>query len=148
VDPSGGAAVTASTSPAAAVLAAITNAADHPDLNVWRDPAGDVVGSPGVLAAIAVDALRDRLLPEATQTSTEWGVWWHGTDPHGICLTSEHLRDRTQAEKVAVEKVGQYGITGYTLVSCEHRRYADGSTWISAWRRVETVMPSGQLACG
>ena len=92
-------------------------------------------------AALDALAAAGRLLPEATQESTEWGVWWHATDPEGIVMTDYQHPRREQAERTAKERIGQYGITGYSLVKCEHRRHADGSTWTSAWDRVETVMP-------
>jgi hypothetical protein len=45
---------------ARAIIAALHHAADHPDVPVWRDPAGDIVGSAAALAAVAVDALKVR----------------------------------------------------------------------------------------
>jgi hypothetical protein len=95
----------------------------------------------------AVRDLADRLtsgmvLTAPTATRTEWGIWWHADDPDGIVNSAYKIGSRDEAVTVAGLRVGVYGVTGYTLVTCEHREFADRSTWIGPWKRVETVMPS------
>lgn len=92
-----------------------------------------------IRAAIAALTEAGLLLPTDGETREEWGVWWHGLTADGICLSEEHLRSKEEAEKRGHERIGDYGIRGFTTVRRIHIRYETGD-WSSCWERVgETI---------
>ena len=95
------------------------------------------------LAVRIVDALREHLLPDPERTRTEYEVHWHaGGD--GIVLDQAHLISEAEAHKIGATRIGQYGITRYTIHRREHRNYPDGSTWTSPWQTVTDTTPTAQ----
>lgn len=96
----------------------------------WGDPAG--------VAQQVVDALRaaGRLLPDGGETRTEWEVRWHSGPDDGICMEERYHASRASAETVGPTRIGQYGITRYSIHRREHRIFEDGSSWSGPWVEV------------
>lgn len=92
-----------------------------------------------VVAGAVLDALRaaGRLLPEGGETRTEWAVWWHAGDSDGVVLSERQFGWRDKAERRGQERIGQYGITRFTLQRREHRIFEDGSSWTGPWVAVD-----------
>lgn len=85
------------------------------------------------------------LLGRPTSISVEYDVAWHSSDPYadrhaGTCMSHHgwigYLHRAIAIAEVRVE-AGQYGITHYTIYRREHRFYVNGTSWTSAWRRLE-----------
>lgn len=87
-----------------------------------------------VLAALAEAG---RLLPEVIEVRTEFGVRWHAGDSDGIRLDLDRIASPEQANEVGQQRIGEYGITRYTVERREHRLFADGSSWTGPWAPVE-----------
>jgi hypothetical protein len=89
-------------------------------------------GDPVAVAEKVLGVLDGRLLPEPVETGVEWSVDWHA-DGEGIVLSESGFGCRAEAEKRGRERIGEYGITRYTLHRREHRRFADHSSWSGPW---------------
>src|SRR4051812_45170643 len=87
-------------------------------------------GQIGALAAAG------RLLPEGGETRTEWEVRWYSGPDDGIALHEQRLGSRRDAEVRGPQRVGQYGITRYSVHHREHRIFEDGSSWTGPWVEV------------
>lgn len=67
---------------------------------------------------------------------TEFEVRWHGPgDGDGIRMDRRHIASRERADEIGPTKVGEYGITRWTVWRRLHRIYADGSSWTGPWTR-------------
>jgi hypothetical protein len=80
-------------------------------------------------------AAAGRLLPEGAELRTEWAVWWLGPSG-GIRLSQEHLTSRTEAEQMAPDRIGKYGIVRWELRYRELHDFADGSCLSGPWSAV------------
>jgi ribosome modulation factor len=116
---------------------------------VWKEAGPDRIDADtatwlnaGLKQGIAALATTGRLLPALVETTTEWGVWWHGDNPDGIVLTEYRIGWRDHAERRAKERIGEYGITSFTVVCCEHRKFADRSVWIGGWVKAPAEVPA------
>lgn len=126
--------------PAAAVARELVRlvaavAPGHPDTRVgrWdRDPDLQdryAEAARRVLAAAAAD--HALILPTPDETRTEYGVWWHAGDParpgytDAIRTSEYHFASRAAAVERARKRIGQYGITGFTIVRREHQTWND-----------------------
>lgn len=101
----------------------------------WSDMPADTRRLYEDRSRAALDALAaaGRLLPEPTETRTEWGIWWYGPIGDGIRLTQDKFSSRQAAEEHAPTRVGDYGITRYEIRRREHRYFADHSSWSGDW---------------
>jgi ribosome modulation factor len=116
---------------------------------VWKEAGPDRIDADtanwlnaGLKQGIAALVTDGRLLSKPVETTTEWGVWWHGDDPDGIVMTEERMGSRQRAETVGAERIGQYGITSFTVRCCEHRKFADRSVWIGGWVKAPAEVPA------
>lgn len=81
------------------------------------------------------------LLGEPDGVHHEYAVYWHdgepGADPNpGICDSGHYFSYVTAAMIAGERKLGQYGITWYTISTREHRTYPNGTEWSGAWRKL------------
>ncbi len=85
-----------------------------------------VLAARAMLRNVADHAL---ILPRPAKVSVEYAVWWHGGDPAAIRLDERQFSSRERAARRAEERIGEYGIVGYRIVSREHHLYEieDGS---------------------
>lgn len=101
------------------------------------EPRWDVVATQAVALVQGALAAAGRLLPAPTEVRIEYGVLWHSGDSDGIVLSADRLGSLDEAHRCGQERIGEYGITRYSVRRCEHRKYADGSTWVGPWVPVE-----------
>lgn len=78
-----------------------------------------------------------RLLPEGGETRTEWEVRWHSGPDDGICMEERYHASRASAETTGPTRIGQYGITRYSVHHREHRIFDDGSSYSGPWVAVD-----------
>lgn len=114
---------------------------DFPDGTGAGEAIDGLLGDYRQNADAVLDALAGRLLPVQTETRTEWGVWWHAGRPDGIVLDEYRIGSQMRAERRAKERLGEYGIDGYTIIRREHRQFADDSSWTGDWVKVSTETP-------
>lgn len=112
------------------------NANDSQMERIWgKDPATRASACGSANAALDALAAAGRLLPEGAETRTEWAVWWLGPSG-GIRLSQEHLTSRTEAEQMAPDRIGKYGIVRWELRYRELHDFADGSCLSGPWSAV------------
>jgi hypothetical protein len=81
--------------------------------------------------------LDGRLLPDGGRTRTEYEVRWHDDDGGGILMDERHFPSRAAAERRGPERIGEYGITRYSVHRRQHLIFEDGSSYSGPW--VEAV---------
>lgn len=87
--------------------------------------------------------LAGRLLPEGGETRTEWGVHWHVSGEGGIAMSEGRFGWRDAAERRGRERVGQYGITRYSVHRREHRDFGEQGTFVGPWVAVDQETTDG-----
>jgi hypothetical protein len=97
-------------------------------------PCADSVSESGRVLKFLANA--GRLLPQGGETRTEWEVRWHIGPDDGIALHEQRLGSRRDAEVRGPQRVGQYGITRYSVHHRGHRIFEDGSSWTGPWVEV------------
>lgn len=97
-------------------------------------------------ATIADTALRGII----TELRTEYAIWWHSDgDDDAIRLSEHQIGYLSRALRRGPERVGEYGITHFTIRFRHHVIFTDHSTWISPWEPVDfrgPVMPCPDCA--
>lgn len=83
-------------------------------------------------------AAAGRLLPPDAEHREEWEVRWL-SDRGGICMHERHLISRASAEELGPARVGEYGITSYSVHRRTHRIFGDGSSFTGPWVEVENT---------
>jgi len=127
----------------------ISPAIDQPALDVYtelRTLFTNLAGGPHLplshtadqVANIAAMALRSAgLLPQpVVEAHAEFMVRWHAEDPTGIRMNERHLATAEEAHHLGPQRLGQYGITQYTVWTRRHHLLADGASWVSGWTEV------------
>lgn len=66
------------------------------------------------------------IIPEPDETRYEWGIWWHSGDLDGIVLSKSQFGTRERAVARADSRIGEYGITSYTIVRRQHHLWNSG----------------------
>lgn len=87
--------------------------------------------------ALKVIEAAGRLLPVPVETRTEYEVRWHAGDSDAIRSHQRHLTSVREAHEFGPDRIGQYGITRYTVWRREHRIFADHSSWTGLWVAVD-----------
>lgn len=81
------------------------------------------------------------LLGQADEETQEFGVLWHGEDPYanpdaGIRMHESRIGFLNRAVALGEEKIGQYGITHFTVEKRVHRSYPNGGSWSGPWQKL------------
>lgn len=77
------------------------------------------------------------ILPPPAEVRAEWGIWWHAGNPDGIALSECHFGSRGRAVTRAESRIGEYGITSYTIVRRDHYIWDTGNlaSLSTDWRK-------------
>lgn len=87
----------------------------------------DTVNRMTQLPEPAPDTRNPTQMPDDCEVGTEWEVRWYGTDdPDGIRLSQRHLQSRAQADNIAPTRLGEYGITRWSIHYRHHWSFGDG----------------------
>ena len=104
----------------------------------------DLVAELEHTAVVAATALNEK----TAAVRREYEVLWHG-DSDGIVMHEAQIGHLSRALRIGPKKIGDHGITRFTVQFCTHVAFDDGSTWISGWEPVDyrgTLFPCP--ACG
>lgn len=104
----------------------------------------DRIGKPGatvedltaVLQQVALLA-EHAVAGKTTTVHAEYKVLWHGDDDDAIRMSEHQIGYLSRALRRGPARIGEYGITRFTVQFRTHVAFGDGSTWISGWESVD-----------